>query len=430
MKVLVLYRKLKHQKDRNTIDEHLYSFRRYVDNVQFHYFNAASGIPRYLTYAKYDGVILHYTFLVVRWDRDFFERWIRYIKRLRRIRGYKVAIPQDEYAETDILCELFRQYDVKTVFTCFSEEDYTRVYPAGKVPLEHLVTVFPGYVDEISTEKIKAFCPEAKERPIALGYRARKLPYWLGRHGQLKREIGQLFLERTRGTELRVDISTDEQDAFRGDEWYKFLCRSRAVLGCEGGASLIDPTGEIRKNVEQYVREKPEASFEDVERNCFPGQDYNIRLSTLSPRHFESAITRTCQVLLEGDYCGIFLPNVHYIELKRDYSNIDQVIELLKDIEYCAEVAENAYREIVLSGKYTYRVFANQVLTHIAKNRKEKNIETKWDYRYFRLLGMYLALRERLEPLLIRLLRPLLALKVYKMGLVKEAFYRIQAQRN
>ena len=191
IKILVLYFKMVRHRDRNTIDEHLHSFRRYVKDVEFHYFNAANGIPRYLTYPDYDGVILHYTFLAVRWSKELYDDWSKTIKRLKALKGYKVGIPQDEYAETDVLCKLFRDYDVKTVFTCFFEEDYDKAYPSEKVPLEHLITVFPGYIDEEEAGKLQTFCEGSEERSIDLGYRARKLPYWLGRHGQLKHEIGQ-----------------------------------------------------------------------------------------------------------------------------------------------------------------------------------------------------------------------------------------------
>ena len=318
-------------------------------------------------------MILHYTFLSVRWGKERYKEWSKAIRRLKKIGGHKVAIPQDEYAETDVLCSLLRECGVRTVFTCFSKENYDKVSPPEKVPLDHRVTVLPGYIDEIAARRVQSFCVKGKQRPIDIGYRARKLPYWLGRPGQLKHEMGQVVLEKTKGSGLKVDISTGDRDVFWGNDWYRFLCRCRAVLGCEGGASLMNPTGEIRSRVEEYVRRNPDASFEEVEKSCFPGQDYNIRLFTLSPRHFECAITKTYQVLLEGNYGGIFLPGVHYIELKKDYRNINQVIELLRDEKYCLQIAENAFRDIVQSGKYTYRIFTNQVVTHISENADKGN---------------------------------------------------------
>ena len=70
--------------------------------------------------------------------------------------------------------------------------------------------------------------------------------------------------------------------------------------------------------------------------NCFPGLDYNIH-SLLSPRHFEAAITKTLQILVEGKYENIFIPGIHYLELK-DFSNINNIIELLHDTNYCQKL--------------------------------------------------------------------------------------------
>jgi hypothetical protein len=429
VKILVIYFKLNIKKTRNTINEHLYSFRKYNDDTKFHYFNAINGIPRYLTFVKYDGVILHYTFLATRWSRNFFRGWSRSILRLKEIQGYKVAIPQDEYAETGILCQLFREYGVKTVFTMFWKEDYEKAYPSTKVSLDHIVTVFPGYVDEIKAEEVRNHYFTGGQRTIDLGYRARKLPYWLGRQGQLKQEVGEVFRHRTKGSGLRIDISTDDNDVFWGDEWYRFLCRCKAVLGCEGGASLLDATGEIREKVERYLQESPDATFEEVEKNCFPGLDYSIHFPSLSPRFFECAISETCQVLLEGEYGGIFLPGVHYVQVKKDYSNIDEVIELIRNEEYCTRIAANTYRDIVESGKYTYRVFVNEVIAHISEQVDKGGKETAIEKKYFYVLGRYLSFREWFEPVLVKLFYAWLGIKLHRTKVFKELWNKMKGRR-
>ena len=51
----------------------------------------------------------------------------------------------------------------------------------------------------------------------------------------------------------------------------------------------------------------------------------NIPYRTISPRHFEASALRLCQILLEGKYSGVMRPMVHYIPLKKDFSNFDEV---------------------------------------------------------------------------------------------------------
>ena len=50
-----------------------------------------------------------------------------------------------------------------------------------------------------------------------------------------------------------------------------------------------------------------------------------IDLRTISPRHFEAAAFRVCQVLFEGRYAGVMEPMRHYIPLRKDFSNFDEV---------------------------------------------------------------------------------------------------------
>ncbi len=428
-RVLVLYLKLGSTRDRNTIDEHLYSFRRYVTGVRFDYFNAGNGLPRYLTYPSYDAVILHYTFLAARWSPDFYRKWRKGVENLRDIKGYKVAIPQDEYAETEKLWELFRLGHVKTVFSCFTGEDLFRAYPPEKTDLSHWITVIPGYVDEKAAERLAEICTENRKRTINVGYRARNLPFWLGRHGQIKVEIGRVFQEKAKESGLKVDISCDTKDAFIGQEWYKFLCRCKAILGCEGGASLFDPTGKIRQKVEQYLQDHPDANFDEVEENCFRGMDYNIKLFCVSPRHFEAAITKTCQVLVEGNYGGIFKPGVHFIEVKRDFSNLDEVIHLLKDDAYCRKIAENAYRDIVVSGMFSYGGFANKVINHIEEVSEGRENQVACERAVSFLIGKYIALRELFDPLMAAVFYAWLGLKFYKLEALKRFFGSAQGRQ-
>lgn len=66
-------------------------------------------------------------------------------------------------------------------------------------------------------------------------------------------------------------------------------------------------------------------------------------------------MTRTCQVLLEGAYNGIFEPWRHYIPVKRDYSNVDEVLRALQDDKLVDRIAEQAYQDIVASGRWSYQ---------------------------------------------------------------------------
>jgi hypothetical protein len=69
------------------------------------------------------------------------------------------------------------------------------------------------------------------------------------------------------------------------------------------------------------------------------------------------AAFRVTQILFEGDYSGLMKPMVHYVPLKKDFSNFDDVIRMFKDQVLRRELTENAYRDLIASGHYSYRRF-------------------------------------------------------------------------
>jgi phytoene dehydrogenase-like protein len=92
----------------------------------------------------------------------------------------------------------------------------------------------------------------------------------------------------------------------------------------------------------------------------------------VSPRHFEAIMTKTCQILIEGRYNRVLEPEKHYIALKRDFSNLDEVLERLGDEQGIRSMVERAYEEIYLSGRYTYRSLAIDIETALSKQQRER----------------------------------------------------------
>jgi hypothetical protein len=62
-------------------------------------------------------------------------------------------------------------------------------------------------------------------------------------------------------------------------------------------------------------------------------------------------------VLYEGRYSGILEPWRHYVPLRKDYANIDQVVAAIKDTAQLQEMADRAYEEIACAYRYSYRAF-------------------------------------------------------------------------
>ena len=70
---------------------------------------------------------------------------------------------------------------------------------------------------------------------------------------------------------------------------------------------------------------------------------------------------RTALVLFEGRYSGVVEPDRHFVPLKKDFSNVDEVFAKLKDNAYLEALTERAYEDIIQSGRYTYAAFVRAI---------------------------------------------------------------------
>ncbi len=362
-KILVLYR-LSHPLPaaRVAIRQHIQALSQLVDRCEVIYANAVLGMPAWVRRVRFDGIVLHTTFLGMRWSPSFRE-WKEGLDWIGSLDCAKVALPQDEYDHAAVLDSWLAQWGVQTVFSCFGEEMWPILYPTlhGKA---RFVPCLTGYLLDGDAERIAAKCRPLSERPFDIVYRASKLPYWFGSHGQLKHEIAGIVREAAGRAGLRCDISTRPEDTIMGDRWFDFLASGRVVIGCESGSSVLDRDGGIMKAIEAMEAANPSLAFADVQAAMPEGWD-DYRFFAISPRHLEVVLTKTAQVLVEGSYSGVLEADRHFIPLRRDFSNLQDVMERVKDTAALAEMAERAYEDILLGGKYTYRKFAEEILTAV-----------------------------------------------------------------
>ncbi len=73
--------------------------------------------------------------------------------------------------------------------------------------------------------------------------------------------------------------------------------------------------------------------------------------------------TKTLQILLTGRYNDVLFPDVHYLELQRDLSNLPQVLEKLQDEATYTRSVESAYADALAHHTYEQRI--NTLLYHI-----------------------------------------------------------------
>jgi len=341
--------------------EHLLSFHKYSGHRCFYLNLAVQRVPRYFYYIPFDLIVYDWFFLGVRWNREVARKGLNRARALKSIEAVKIALPQDECNNSDWLCNFINEFKIDIVFSVASDSQWPVIYSNVDFKKTKFFRVLPGYIEETIPARIASMAQEISERSIDIGYRTGYFPAF-GRQGLLKSQLAETFQRKAEQYGVVADISSQAKDFLAGDDWYRFLLRCKYTLGVESGASLLDRDGCIWESSLEYLEHHPEASFQEVEAACFPRLDGNLELYAISPRHLEACATRTCQILIEGDYNGILKAGEHYIELKRDFSNVDQLMELVRQDTLRTEITERAHRDIVESGQYTYRSFVQYVL--------------------------------------------------------------------
>src|SRR3546814_21071578 len=93
----------------------------------------------------------------------------------------------------------------------------------------------------------------------------------------------------------------------------------------------------------------------------------------ISSRHFDAIGTATCQILLEGRYNDILTPDVHYIRLASDLSNISEVMGTFRDERRRLEITEAARAHVMDGPTYAHRAGAvSDILTNPEERRVGK----------------------------------------------------------
>lgn len=365
LRVLVLYWSPQPGTMRPAIRHHLGALAHGRNRHEVVYYNALQGAPRWLSRLDFDAVVLHTTLLCIRWSHLFpLLKWR--LGWLSAIDAVKIAAPQDEYDHSEILDEWLFELGTDVILSNFTGSLRRVLYPImqERAHFEHALT---GYIDPLTLERCRKLRRPLKERALDVVYRATDLPMWFGRHGRLKSEIGRVVAQYASARGLRCNVSTRPDDVLVGEDWFRFLASGRSVLGCESGSSVLDRRGEIRAHIQwrQATASAPLA-FEDLDRELPAGWDEHAFVA-VSPRHFEAAMTGTAQVLVEGSYDGVLEAGRHYVPIRRDLSNLDEVVERIQDVDYLQACAEAAVEEVAESGRYEYASLAETIEDAVLK---------------------------------------------------------------
>lgn len=374
LNILVLHLLDSFSGNRKTSYDHAHAYQRYAPAHNYFYYDIGAPVTNAFMKIRFHAVILDATALCVRYyrPRELFyalkDRW----QFLAESSAVKIAFPQDDYDHSEVLDQWLDDYRVDILYTVLPRHAgllYPRMSRRAQI-----LPALTGYVNDADVENISAYARPFAQRTRDIGYRARSLPAQFGSYGQLKRLIAERMAPALPGRNLVADLSVRPEDTLLGDQWLKFLGDCRFCIGSEGGSSLWDPNGKIRDRVEEFVKDNPEAGYEEIEAACFPGLDRQHVFSAISPRLFEAAMVRCGQILVEAPYLDGVLPNQHYIPLKEDFSNLDEVLERAKDVAAGEKMAEACYQALIDTPAFRYSTHVTVVLDRIRDLVKLRNL--------------------------------------------------------
>jgi hypothetical protein len=361
---------------RNTSVEHIMCFLKYAPENKYHLHDINQAAPKMLQEYPFDLILIDGTFLCYRWCKpDFLLHSIQEkYQWIAKHSAVKIAFPQDDYDHSMILDKWLDDLEVNLIYS-ICPNNHEILYPLCYKKREICIAL-TGYVDDDFVKQVESIgLKPLNLRATDIGYRARNLPPYFGSFGRIKFDLGDQIKKAAAQTNLRVDISMDEADTILGKNWNRFLEDCKFTLGCMSGSSINDKSGKVKALVERYMELFPTTDFEKIIREIIGDLDNVHTFSMLSPRVFEAATLGTCQVLVEGDYLPEMLPNIHYLELKKDFSNIGEILEKVRDLDNAQEIANRNYEAIISTNKYRYSQRVQEILSKVEfiKNNKSVN---------------------------------------------------------
>ena len=345
----------------NMVREHLESFSLYSDHCISYAAATISNFdpPTMVDLTLFDVLIIHYS---VRLCLN--QLLPVYARAVEHFGGLRVLFIQDEYDNTEIERQWIARLGIDIVFTCVPQRFIHHVYPPDKFPKVEFINVLTGYVPL----HFEDFVPKPlSQRKYVIGYRGRPP---LSRYGDLGLEkslIGQRMREACDERGIPVSIEWENDKRIYGPAWYQFLQDCRATLGTESGSNVFDEDGRIQRTVDRALANDPSLTYQALYAKYVAQHESRIRMNQVSPRIFEAIALRTALVLFEGEYSGIIKPDIHYIPLRKDFSNVDDVLSRLVDDEYLEKMIGQAYADIIESRDYTYQRFVEMVFQVISR---------------------------------------------------------------
>ncbi len=317
------------------------------------FFPIQKKIPKFdelknLVFKKYDCIILlHSAFSNACLVPKYIQKIIRHKK------AFKVYFIGNEYKHMPEKMKLTKYLKINLFITQSHRKEVINLYQNY---LESKVKSIAntGIDDDIFFPKLKY-----DDRDIGIGYRTYPEPDYFGHQERVRlyKFLNEFSLNNKK---FKFDLSIKNEDRFDYLKWPDFLNNCKCLASSNTGWDYFALNDDIRNRVNKSKIK----NFNIIYEKFFKNLNKGVQWRAVTGKVIEPAACKTALMLVEGDYDN-FKPNIHYIPLKKDYSNINECIEKLNDSSFINQIIDNSYE--LVKNKYLYRHLLEKLYNIITK---------------------------------------------------------------
>ena len=391
------------------VGAHLHNLLSYYHHGQLDwYFTPEIRNLNFNKFDNFDVVAIHHS---LRYDP---KRHYLLKSKLNQFSGKKILFLQDEYLYTGRNIEFIQDVNFDLVYSCVPKQHIKKIYGNSLTTKRRFISILTGYVKD--WELNQKFIKPIESRKIDLGYRGREPEYSWGSLVREKFIFPKKILKELHNCQIKTDISFRDKDRIYGKKWIDFNQECKAMLGTESGSNLFDFNNDLIKTEKKLKLKNPNLTFEEYLK-VLKSNGYSEKeglMNQISPRIFEAIENKTLLVLVEGKYSGVIKPGKHYFSLKKDLSNLSEMIKLLKDNNEIQQIVDRAYKDIIFSKKYGYKAYVHKIekeilsLTFSGKIKNDRSIffmaskKPKKNFILFYLIKLWLIFPKNLRKVFPR----------------------------
>ncbi|WP_166294316.1 glycosyltransferase [Bradyrhizobium sp. 2S1] len=282
--------------------------------------------------------------------------------------GPKLLLSGKELKNTERLRRWIERMSIDCVFTRVPEPSIARVYPPDRFGMVDFLQMRDAPATESSAGQ---YVRRTAERGISLCSRWSNPPLLAGRSGYEAKWAAQETKRLAVECGLIVDFA-EYASGTPASEWHQLLGSSRAIFVAPPISLPLDDSGALEDLASQHHA----MSHTEFAQRFLLQQDEPIRLHEIPSVIFDAISMRTALVLFEGEYGDVLTPGRHYLALKSDLSNAEDIFEKIKDDDVISAMTQQAYEDIIASGRHSLGRVVDDVDDYLQKRARGRKRAT------------------------------------------------------